>query len=75
MLPMNRVESRMNLYSCLHLLFKFLQAAFLSALAGSEVAQAAAQAALTTLSEVYKGTRNNYRSLPRNTLQQGGNDK
>ncbi|KAJ1427430.1 Winged helix-like DNA-binding domain superfamily [Sesbania bispinosa] len=46
------------------------QAAFLSALAGSEVAQAAAQAALTTLSDVYKATRINYRSLPRNTLQQ-----
>ncbi|RDX65063.1 SWI/SNF complex subunit SWI3B, partial [Mucuna pruriens] len=46
------------------------QAAFLSALAGSEVAQAAAQAALTTLSEVYKATRINYRSFPRNTLVQ-----
>ncbi|XP_014498604.1 SWI/SNF complex subunit SWI3B [Vigna radiata var. radiata] len=46
------------------------QAAFLSALAGSEVAQAAAQAALTTLSEVYKATRINYRSFPRNTLLQ-----
>ncbi|XP_057436813.1 SWI/SNF complex subunit SWI3B [Lotus japonicus] len=46
------------------------QAAFLSALAGPEVAQAAAQAALTTLSDVYKSTRINYRSLPKNTLQQ-----
>ncbi|KAL9312499.1 hypothetical protein ACSQ67_017951 [Phaseolus vulgaris] len=46
------------------------QAAFLSALAGSEVAQAAAQAALTTLSEVYKATRINYRSFPRNTMLQ-----
>ncbi|KAK7409844.1 hypothetical protein VNO78_00202 [Psophocarpus tetragonolobus] len=46
------------------------QAAFLSALAGSEVAQAAAQAALTTLSEAYKATRINYRSFPRNTLLQ-----
>ncbi|KAK7310651.1 hypothetical protein RJT34_08277 [Clitoria ternatea] len=45
------------------------QAAFLSALAGSDVAQAAAEAALTTLSEVYKSTRINYRSFPRNTLQ------
>ncbi|KAL5191854.1 SWI/SNF complex subunit SWI3B [Glycine soja] len=45
-------------------------AAFLSALAGSEVAQAAAQAALTTLSEVYKATKINYRSFPRNTLLQ-----
>jgi len=44
-------------------------------LAGSEVAQAAAQAALTTLSEVYKATRTNYRSFPRNTLLQGENDK
>lgn len=51
-----------------------MQAAFLSALAGPEVAQAAAQAALTTLSDVYKATRSNYRSLPRNTLQQGEND-
>lgn len=46
------------------------QAAFLSALAGTEVAQAAAQAALTSLSNVYKSTRINYRSFPRNTLQQ-----
>ncbi|XP_027356053.1 SWI/SNF complex subunit SWI3B [Abrus precatorius] len=46
------------------------QAAFLSALAGSDVAQSAAQAALTTLSEVYKATRINYRSFPRNTLLQ-----
>ncbi|KHN33769.1 SWI/SNF complex subunit SWI3B [Glycine soja] len=46
------------------------QAAFLSALAGSEVAQAAAQAALTTLSEVYKATKINYRAFPRNTLLQ-----
>ncbi|AES99827.1 putative transcription factor MYB/SANT family [Medicago truncatula] len=46
------------------------QAAFLSALAGTEVAQAAAQAALTSLSIVYKSTRINYRSFPRNTLQQ-----
>jgi len=55
-------------------LFKLLQAAFLSALAGTEVAQAAAQAALTSLSNVYKSTRINYRSFPRNTLQQGEND-
>lgn len=53
--------------------FIILQAAFLSALAGPEVAQAAAQAALTTLSDVYKSTRINYRSLPKNTLQQGEN--
>ncbi|KAG4906501.1 hypothetical protein JHK86_054985 [Glycine max] len=46
-------------------------AAFLSALAGLEVAQAAAQAALTTLSEVYKATKINYRAFPRNTLLQG----
>lgn len=46
------------------------QAAFLSALAGPEVAQAAAQAALTTLSEVYKATRISYRSFPRNALLQ-----
>ncbi|KAL5158568.1 SWI/SNF complex subunit SWI3B [Glycine soja] len=44
--------------------------AFLSALAGLEVAQAAAQAALTTLSEVYKATKINYRAFPRNTLLQ-----
>jgi len=55
-------------------LFKLLQAAFLSALAGTEVAQAAAQAALTSLSNVYKSNRINYRSFPRNTLQQGEND-
>ncbi|KAL2346146.1 hypothetical protein Fmac_000146 [Flemingia macrophylla] len=46
------------------------QAAFLSALAGPEVAQAAAQAALTTLSEAYKPTRISYRSFPKNTLLQ-----
>ncbi|KAG4991587.1 hypothetical protein JHK87_025044 [Glycine soja] len=46
------------------------EAAFLSALAGLEVAQAAAQAALTTLSEVYKATKINYRAFPRNTLLQ-----
>ncbi|KAK7351831.1 hypothetical protein VNO77_11557 [Canavalia gladiata] len=48
------------------------QAAFLSALAGSDVAQVAAQAALTSLSEVCKSTRINYRSFPRNTLMQDG---
>ncbi|XP_058785581.1 SWI/SNF complex subunit SWI3B [Vicia villosa] len=41
------------------------QAAFLSALAGTEVAQAAAQAALTSLSDVYKSTRINHRSFPK----------
>jgi hypothetical protein len=54
--------------------FKLLQAAFLSALAGTEVAHAAAQAALTTLTDVYKSTRSNYRSFQRNALQQGEND-
>jgi len=39
-------------------------------LAETEVAQAAAQAGLTSLSNVYKSTRINYRSFPRNTLQQ-----
>ncbi|OIV97547.1 hypothetical protein TanjilG_12304 [Lupinus angustifolius] len=46
------------------------QAAFLSALAGLEASQAAAQAAVTTLSDVYKATRVNHRSFPRNTLLQ-----
>ncbi|XP_057727953.1 SWI/SNF complex subunit SWI3B [Arachis stenosperma] len=48
------------------------QAAFLSALAGSEVAYSAAQAAVATLSEAYKTTKN-HRSFPRNTsLQEAG---
>lgn len=56
---------------CLYnFVFKLLQAAFLSALAGTEVAQAAAQAALTSLSDVYKSSRINHRSFPK----QGEND-
>ncbi|MED6179657.1 hypothetical protein PIB30_002985 [Stylosanthes scabra] len=48
------------------------QAAFLSALAGSEVAYSAAQAAVATLSEAYKTTKN-HRSFPKNTsLQEAG---
>lgn len=58
-----------------YIYFKSLQAAFLSAFGGVEVAQAAAQAAVVTLSEVYRATRINYRSLPRNMLLQGENDK
>ncbi|CAJ2642769.1 SWI/SNF complex subunit SWI3B-like protein [Trifolium pratense] len=46
------------------------QAAFLSALAGTEVAHAAAQAALTTLTDVYKSTRTNYRPFQKNALPQ-----
>ncbi|GAU51430.1 hypothetical protein TSUD_309310 [Trifolium subterraneum] len=46
------------------------QAAFLSALAGTEVTHAAAQAALTTLTDVYKSTRTNYRPFQKNALQQ-----
>ncbi|XP_054817444.1 SWI/SNF complex subunit SWI3B [Prosopis cineraria] len=46
------------------------QAAFLSALVGAEVAQAAARAAVRTLSEVYKTARIKYQSFPRNMLLQ-----
>ncbi|RYR50145.1 hypothetical protein Ahy_A07g036723 [Arachis hypogaea] len=47
-------------------------AAFLSALVGSEVVYSAAQAAVTTLSEAYKTTKN-HRSFPKNTsLQEAG---
>ncbi|XP_020972702.1 D-glycerate 3-kinase, chloroplastic-like [Arachis ipaensis] len=47
-----------------------LQAAFLSALVGSEVAYSAAQATVATLSEAYETTKN-HRSFPRNTSLQG----
>ncbi|KAI4336676.1 hypothetical protein L6164_015172 [Bauhinia variegata] len=46
------------------------QAAFLSALAGVEVAQAAAQAAVTALPKVYNETRINYGSHSSNTMLQ-----
>ncbi|KAK4275034.1 hypothetical protein QN277_018177 [Acacia crassicarpa] len=46
------------------------QAAFLSALVGADVAQASAQAAVKTLSEVYKAARIKYQSFPRNMLLQ-----
>ncbi|KAJ7967009.1 SWI/SNF complex subunit SWI3B [Quillaja saponaria] len=46
------------------------QAAFLSAFASVEVVQAAAQAAVTTLSEVNRTSRASYRSLSKNTIVQ-----
>ncbi|KAF7817699.1 SWI/SNF complex subunit SWI3B [Senna tora] len=46
------------------------QAAFLTALAGVEVAKAAAQAAVTAVSEAYRASRINYRPPPRNMLLQ-----
>ncbi|RYR73241.1 hypothetical protein Ahy_A02g007587 [Arachis hypogaea] len=49
-----------------------LQAAFLLALVGSEVAYFAAQATVATLSEAYKTTKNHL-SFPRNTSLQGEN--
>lgn len=54
---------------------KILQAAFLSALVGPDVAQAAAQAAVRTLSEVHKTTRIKFQSFSRNMLLQGENDR
>lgn len=52
----------------------FSQVAFLSALAGVDIAEVAAQAAVTTLSEVENGAgKGSLGSLARNTRQEGMN--
>lgn len=64
------------IYCCFPKLYKiitcvFSQAAFLSALAGVEIAEVAARAAVTTLSDV--DDRASKGSLMRNTRQRGMN--
>lgn len=59
-----------NMYWYIYL--KFSQAAFLSALAGTEVAEAAARAAVTTLTEVeYGGSKGSLEFVSRVTKHLG----